>query len=340
MMPLSKYYNYSNFGLILIVDDNPDNLRLLSKILESKGLKVKKTVSGKIAIQAAKIEPPDLILLDINMPDLNGYEVCRKLKAQEETAHIPIIFISALDQTIDKVKAFEIGGVDYITKPFQELEVFARVKNQLIIYQQHQRLIEQNYQLQEEITIRRRMEDALLAANEQLQLFALLDGLTGVANRRKFDDYLNLEWQRLARENLPLSLLLCDVDFFKNYNDTYGHLKGDYCLQQIAKTLKLSIKRPADLLARYGGEEFVIILSNTDFQGAVYLAEQIRQEVHNLKITHAKSRVDNFVTLSVGVATILPNLQIPPNNLIEIVDKALYAAKAQGRNRIVAENLT
>ncbi|WP_016952330.1 diguanylate cyclase domain-containing protein [Anabaena sp. PCC 7108] len=339
-MPLSRYYNHENLGLILIVDDNPDNLRLLSKMLESKGFKVKKTVSGKVAIQASKIEPPDLILLDINMPEINGYEVCRQLKDQEETVNIPIIFISALDQIVDKVKAFEMGGVDYITKPFQELEVLARVKSQLRLYQQQQQLIEQNYQLQEEIKVRRRMEEALLSANQQLQLFALLDGLTGVANRRKFDDYLNLEWQRLAREKLPLSLLLCDVDFFKNYNDTYGHLMGDYCLQQIAKTLRLLIKRPADLLARYGGEEFVIILSNTDFHGAIYLAEEIRQEVYNLKITHAKSRVDNFVTLSIGVATIFPNLEIATNSFIEIVDKALYAAKAQGRNRIVSENLT
>ncbi|WP_413171992.1 diguanylate cyclase domain-containing protein [Anabaena azotica] len=328
-----------NFGQILIVDDNPDNLRLLSKMLESKGFKVKKTVSGEIAIQAAKIEPPDLILLDINMPDMNGYEVCRQLKSQEKTANIPIIFISALDQTTDKVIAFEIGGADYITKPFQELEVLARVRNQVVIYQQNQQLIQQNKILQQEITERQRVEAALLAANQQLQLFVFLDGLTGVANRRKFDEYLNLEWQRLAHKKLPLSLLLCDVDFFKNYNDTYGHLTGDDCLKQIAKTLKLSVKRPSDLLARYGGEEFAVILSNTNEKGAIYLAEDIRQKVYNLKIPHAQSKVDNFVTLSIGVATIFPNMQIAPNTLIEVGDKALYTAKAQGRNRIVAENL-
>ncbi|MEA5577419.1 PleD family two-component system response regulator [Anabaena sp. UHCC 0451] len=328
-----------NFGQILIVDDNPDNLRLLSKMLESKGFKIKKTVSGEIAIQAARIEPPDLILLDINMPDMNGYEVCRQLKSQKQTQHIPIIFISALDQTADKIMAFEMGGVDYITKPFQELEVLARVKNQLIIYQQNRQLIQQNQQLQQEIKERQRFEAALLAANQQLQLFALLDGLTGVANRRKFDEYLNLEWQKLAREKLPISLLFCDVDFFKNYNDTYGHLTGDDCLKQIAQTIKLSVKRPADLLARYGGEEFAVILSNTNNQGAIYLAENIRQKVYDLKIPHSQSRVDDFVTLSIGVATILPDVVISPDTLIEVGDKALYTAKAQGRNRIVAENL-
>jgi diguanylate cyclase (GGDEF)-like protein len=334
---MSSYEQYS--GQILIVDDNPDNLRLLSKMLESKNFKVKKTVSGEIAIQAAKIEPPDLILLDINMPDMNGYEVCRRLKKEEKTANIPIIFISALDQTTDKIMAFEMGGVDYITKPFQELEVLARVKMQLTIYQQHQKLIEQNKILHKEITIRQKFEEALLVANQQLQLFALLDGLTGVANRRKFDEYLNLEWQRLAREKMPLSLLLCDVDFFKNYNDTYGHLTGDDCLKQIAKTIKLSVKRPADLLARYGGEEFAVILSNTNYQGAIYLAEKIRQKVYNLNIPHAQSKIDNFVTLSIGVTTTVPDVKISPNILIEVGDKALYTAKAQGRNRVVAENL-
>ncbi|BAZ31965.1 response regulator receiver modulated diguanylate cyclase [Cylindrospermum sp. NIES-4074] len=233
-MSISK--SCHNSGLILLVDDTPDNLRLLSKMLESQGFKVRKTVSGKMAIQAAKIEPPDLILLDINMPEINGYEVCRQLKSQEETAKIPIIFISALDQATDKVMAFEIGGVDYITKPFQESEVLARVKNQFIISRQQQQLIVQNQQLQQEILERQRAEEALVLANHQLNLFALLDGLTGVANRRKFDEFLNLEWQRLFREQLPLSLLLCDVDFFKNYNDTYGHLAGDHCLQQVAKT--------------------------------------------------------------------------------------------------------
>lgn len=328
-----------NLCQILIVDDNPDNLRLLSKILESNGFKVKKTMSGKIAIQAAKIEPPDLILLDINMPDMNGYEVCQQLKSQEKTAQIPIIFISALDQTRDKIIAFEIGGVDYITKPFQELEVLARVKSQLIIYQQKQQLIQQNQLLQQEIQERQKVEAALLEANQQLQRFAILDGLTGVANRRRFDEYLNLEWQRLAQDKLPLSLLLCDVDFFKNYNDTYGHLTGDDCLKKIAKAIQLSVNQPSNLLARYGGEEFAVIIPNTYNPEAINLAEDIRQKVHALKLPHRQSKIDNYVTLSIGVATVIPNLQISPNTLIQVCDEALYTAKSKGRNRTVAQDL-
>jgi len=166
-MPLSKFLSHS--ALILLVDDTPDNLRLLSKILESQGFKVKKTVSGKMAIQAAQIEPPDLILLDINMPEINGYEVCQQLKLQEKTANIPIIFISALDQITDKIKAFELGGSDYITKPFQELEVLARVRNQLMIYEQQKLLMMQNKQLQQEIQERQQAQTALQKLNKSFE---------------------------------------------------------------------------------------------------------------------------------------------------------------------------
>ncbi|NET73227.1 MAG: PleD family two-component system response regulator [Sphaerospermopsis sp. SIO1G2] len=334
----SESFSQSHYQ-ILIVDDNPDNLRLLSKILESKGIKVKKTISGKIAIQAAKIEPPDLILLDINMPEMNGYEVCQQLKSDSKTAQIPVIFISALDNTRDKIMAFEIGGVDYITKPFQELEVVARVKNQLLIYQQKQQLIDQNKLLQIEIEERQKVEDALLVANNKLRRFALLDGLTGVSNRRRFDEYLKLEWQRLAQEKLPFSLILCDVDFFKHYNDTYGHLAGDDCLKKIAQTIQISIKNPVDLLSRYGGEEFAIILPGTNNQAAVNLAEEVRQTVYNLKIPHQTSSVYGYVTLSLGVATTIPNLKNSPDTLINKCDKVLYLAKSQGKNRVVTEKM-
>jgi diguanylate cyclase (GGDEF)-like protein len=336
-MSIAKFDH--NSGMILLVDDTPENLRLLSNILESQGFKVKKTVSGKMAIQAAKIKPPDLILLDINMPEMNGYEVCRQLKAHEETANIPIIFISALDQTVDKIKAFGIGGVDYITKPFQELEVLARVKSQIIISQQQQLLLAQNQKLQQEIQQRQRAEEALVAANQQLQLFALLDGLTGVANRRKLDEYLNIEWKRHIRDQLPISLLLGDVDFFKYYNDAYGHVAGDNCLQQIAAVIRFSVKRPADLVARYGGEEFAVVLPNTNSSGAIHIAELIRQEVYKLNIPHNQSRVDKFVTLSIGISTIIPQLDMRLDALIKTADKALYTAKEQGRNRVVAEDI-
>ncbi|MFW9261034.1 PAS domain S-box protein [Nostoc sp. CALU 546] len=174
------------------------------------------------------------------------------------------------------------------------------------------------------------------AANEELQRLATLDGLTQIANRRRFDEYLEGEWQRLKREQLALSLILFDVDFFKLYNDTYGHLAGDDCLRQLASALKNIVKRPADLVARYGGEEFAVILPNTEIQGAIYLAETIRQAVRDLAIPHAQSRVCDRITVSLGVVSIVPNCEISPPDLINAADKALYVAKQQGRDQVHA----
>lgn len=179
----------------------------------------------------------------------------------------------------------------------------------------------------------------LLAANQQLVQLASLDGLTQIANRRRFDEYLNLEWRRLLREKQPISLILCDVDFFKAYNDYYGHLAGDFCLQQVATGIRQSIKRPADLVARYGGEEFAVILPNTPFPGAIHFAEEIRRQIAALNIHHPKSLASQYITLSLGVATTIPEYQSSPAKLIGVADQALYQAKAQGRNTYVAKNL-
>ena len=494
---------------ILIVDDTPDNLRLLSNMLMSQGYQVRKAINGKLALKGVQVSQPDLILLDINMPEINGYEVCQQLKSWEITRHIPVIFISALDETLDKIKAFQVGGVDYITKPFQLEEVLARVENQLTIHQLQKELYQQNIKLQLEIVERQKVEEeirflfdttqlisqaidfddalkvtlkqvcqaidwdlgeawipnnktsrleyssgwytkdeslkkfiedsklmtlspsnglpgriwtsrkfewvedistelkpnftrpkialevglktafgipilvnqevltilvfyqkrlmpltprlvdlvhtvatqltslmqlkrteaALVKANHELERLATVDSLTGVANRRLFDEYLGLEWLQMFREQSPLSLILCDVDFFKLYNDTYGHLVGDFCLQQVATTINTCVKRPADLVARYGGEEFAVILPNTDTEGALKVAESIRQKVESLQISHSTSSVSEFVTLSLGVTTVIPNTEINPDILIAITDKALYAAKQRGRNQTIVENL-
>lgn len=174
----------------------------------------------------------------------------------------------------------------------------------------------------------------LQAANEELQRLATLDGLTQIANRRRFDQYLENEWHRLKREQMPLSLILFDVDFFKRYNDTYGHLAGDDCLRQLGSALKSVIKRPADLVARYGGEEFAVILPNTEIEGAISVAQTIRQAVYDLTIPHAQSSVCDHVTVSLGVASIVPNSETSPQDLINAADKSLYIAKQQGRDRV------
>jgi len=191
--------------------------------------------------------------------------------------------------------------------------------------------------LSNDITERVQAEEALQRANQELQRLATLDGLTQVPNRRRFDECLEREWQRLRREQQPLSLILCDIDCFKFYNDTYGHQAGDTCLQQVAKTLAGQLKGPGDVLARYGGEEFAIILPNTTSEGAYHLAETMRKTVADLKIVHAQSTVSPYVTLSLGVATTQPTSQFTPEALVGVADIALYEAKHQGRDRTVVE---
>ena len=496
---MNSQKNHNLLENILIVDDAPENLRLLSTMLEHHGYHVRKAINGKIAINGAQIAKPDLILLDINLPDIDGYEVCQKLKSLESTKEIPIIFISAYSEEVDKVRAFEVGGRDYITKPFQLREVLARVENQLSIYQLQMQLKEKNLALEKEFIERQNAEeqldflllitppisaaldinsaleitlhhvcskigwdygeawlpnsnesklvhnqsyylysqnlsefqnsrktltftpnidllgrvwksqnsewiedisetssqefecydlalkiglksvfampvlsgDRVLAilvffkketlpknqqlidlvkivgtylgvmiqskkaeytlklANQRLSLLATLDGLTQIANRHRFDRYLEQEWQRMKLDNLSLSLIICDLDYFKLYNDNYGHQTGDDCLKKIAKTIQRTVTRPEYLVARYGGEEFGIILPNTNTEGALIIAEAIRSEVENLKIIHSQSQINQYVTISLGISTIIPAENNSLTELIALAEKALDGAKKQ-----------
>lgn len=327
---------------ILIVDDKPENLRLLATMLKDCNYEVRTAISGKLCLRAAKILAPDLILLDINMPEMNGYEVCQQIKNHSATQDIPIIFLSALNEPLDKVKAFQSGGNDYISKPFQLEEVCLRIENQLTINSlqkqlafQKKELEIQNKRLEQEIEHRLEAEKKLLNINQQLQVLATLDSLTQLANRHAFDQFLEQEWLRMRREEKPLGLILCDVDHFKLYNDYFGHQAGDKCLQQVASAIASVAKRPADLVARYGGEEFAVILPNTDSHGVTKVAEMIRQQVESLQINHPQSLVTDSVTLSVGVACITPDSNILPEQLIQLSDHALYEAKQKGRNQVV-----
>lgn len=327
-LPSSKQH----YGSILIVDDTPENLRLLSNLLAKKGYEVRAALNGRMALMAVQAVLPELILLDVCMPYMDGYEVCKRLKANAMTRDIPIIFVSALDGVIDKLKAFGVGGVDYITKPFHIAEVLARVETHLTLRRLQCQLQVQNELLQREICVRLTAEAALQTANLELQRLAHLDGLTQVPNRRSFDEQIHHEWQRLCREQQPLSLLLCDVDYFKLYNDYYGHQQGDICLKQIAFTISLQTKRPGDFVARYGGEEFAIILPNTSKDGAMHIAELIRAAVESLQIPHLASPVSPYATISTGVASVVPRFDRFPEDLIEAADRALYDAKLSGRN--------
>ncbi|ELS02478.1 diguanylate cyclase (GGDEF) domain-containing protein [Xenococcus sp. PCC 7305] len=493
-----------NFPLpktILIVDDFPNNLQLAFQYLKSYGYKVLVAYSGEKAIKTALAAHPDLILLDVLMPDIDGFDTCRHLKANAKTKDIPIIFMTALTKTKNQLKGFNLGAVDYITKPIDREELLARITNHLSLQNLHQRIVkdaaqqklllkisnqirksldlqsilntatkeirsffncdlvwlavinqkkisikaynsaedinlneketinhdcfyanpeENQFYLQgniriiekssretfspteilpntqsrliapilinshqikdyypeqcdcastqpaitssitnnnnlwgwlifdqgksaqkwqaEDITLLKALTNQLAISVQQGLLFqqlfdlALLDSLTQVYNRRYFDRQLDLEWRRLQRISAPLSLILCDVDCFKIYNDTYGHQQGDTCLQKVSQAISKVLKRPADVLARYGGEEFTIILPHTPQSGAIRVAETIRIAVQELNIPHINSLVDSMVTISLGVASTVPNTEDAPQLLVEAADLALYQAKERGRN--------
>ena len=324
---------------ILLVDNNPHDLKHLTISLDRKGYQTKKALDGNKAIKIAQETQPDLILLDLRTPPINGYQVCSFLKDSDRTNKIPIIFFSDSHNQTDKVKAIEIGGVDYITKPFYLEEAVARIERQLEIQRLQQLLQHQNILLQKEIERRTKVEIALRQANQELHCLATIDDLTGVANRRQFDQYLEREWRRLAREKAPLSLILLDIDYFKQYNDSKGHQAGDNCLEQVAQAIAQAVQRPADLVARYGGEEFAIILPHTSLKGAIYIANKIKIAVRHLNLDHPSSDVSDIVTISQGVSSTIPFIETSPESLIYDADLALYNAKSQGRNQLRAHTV-
>ena len=512
---MTNLINHQSQKIILIVDDTPNILQLLFNYLNNAGYKILIAQNGKKALKVVEVMQPDLIVLDVMMPELDGFGTCRRLKANPNTKDIPIIFMTALSQAEEKVQGLMLGAVDYITKPIDEQELLARIKTHLALQSLNQRLaqdaarqkllweisdrirqsLDLNLILQtatEEIKTflgcdfvglaRLNEQDISLAAYsattdmssesatallynylcpqakkerytdcrncdiskklchqfylqgniqvieqqetttsfktiasaepqrililpilvnnvltdisqtplapvlddknssqsfssnslwgwlivrrsqltskwqveeidilkklaiqlaigikqgllyQQLSQLAILDSLTQTYNRRYFDQQLDLEWRRLGRSSLPLSLIMCDIDCFKIYNDTYGHQQGDECLQQVAQAIATVIKRPGDILARYGGEEFVVILPNTPQPGAIKVAESMRVAVKKLNIPHLNSSVDSVVTISLGVASTVPNREDNPHLLTKATDLALYQAKKRGRD--------
>jgi len=327
---------------LLVVDDVPTNVDLLLKFLTQAGFKVLVAMNGQAALKKAVYAHPDLILLDVMMPDLSGFEVCQILKSQANTQDIPIIFMTALSETVEKVKGFSLGAVDYITKPVQYEETLVRINTHIQIYHQKQQIQAQNNKLNllnqklEKLTEQLKERTTILEkANCELERLNALDCLTQIANRRRFEEYLASEWQRLSLVELPLSLIFADIDYFKNYNDYYGHQAGDECLQQVAQVINRTTTCLSYLAARYGGEEFVVLLPKTSLQEAKQIAVQIKQSIHKLKIKSAQPIVSEYVSLSFGVSSFIPNRTLSPKVLVNTADKALYEAKKQGRNCII-----
>ncbi|MGH2278160.1 GGDEF domain-containing response regulator [Aliarcobacter sp. ERUVET-7] len=289
---------------ILVVDDMTTTLLLIHDLLKDT-YEVKIAKSGAKALEI--LESPndiDLILLDIEMPDINGYDVCRRIKNNETIKNIPIIFITGRTSQEDEEYGLNLGAIDYITKPFNKAIVKLRIKNYL----------------------------DLKIKNDMLEKLSMYDGLTNIRNRRFFDETFEKTFNEIKRDKKSLAVLMIDIDFFKPYNDNYGHGQGDETLRKVAKALEKTIKRASDFVARYGGEEFVILLKDINKDGVEAVANNLLNAVRELKITHEFSKIENYVTISIGASFYNSNSDITKLELLLKADETLYNVKNSGRN--------
>ena len=291
---------------LLIVDDQPANIRVMAEALRDR-YELYFATSGAKALEIAESGDIELVLLDIVMPDLDGYEVCRRLKSDERTSRIPVIFVSAREEASEEARGFDVGGVDYITKPIRPPVVRARVQTHLDL--KHSR--------------------------DLLEKLASIDPLTRIPNRRRFDESLDHEWKRAMRSGAALSVAILDVDYFKKFNDTYGHARGDACLREVAQAVAGVARRPGDVVARYGGEEFGAIFPDTDGIAMQVLGEKLVDAVRALEIEHQLSACAPHVSVSVGSVSLVPSVDGDAAAALQAADRMLYEAKEQGRNRAV-----
>ena len=294
---------------VLIVDDQPTNVLLVHQILSDEWSTFFAT-NGIEALLLCAQTLPDLVLLDVNMPELDGLQTCRQLKENAATCDIPVIFVTGSSAPADEDACWSAGAADFVAKPINPTTLRHRV----------------------------RVHIALKRQSDQLRELAFSDSLTGLANRRQFDVSAAKEWQRARRQQVPLSIVLLDVDFFKRYNDRYGHSAGDRCLARVGAALRAVAVRPGDLAARYGGEEFILLLPETGQVGAITVAESAASRIRDLDVVHDRSDVAEVVTVSIGVATAAPAVDDDDSAwqaLVDSADMLLYRAKSNGRARIV-----
>jgi two-component system chemotaxis family response regulator WspR len=312
---------------VLLVDDQPMIVEAVRRMLaDQTDIAFHFVTDAAQAFEAAEGIAPNVILQDLVMPGIDGFGLIKLYRESALLKPVPVIVLSAREDPKLKAHGFAVGANDYLVKLPDRLELLARLRH-------HAAGHISGLQRDAAFLSLRESQRQLAEANIELQKLAALDGLTGIANRRRFDQALHTEWQRASREQRPLSLIMCDVDCFKAYNDTYGHLAGDLCLKRSAAVFTEHLKRPADIVARYGGEEFAIILPETAAEGALQIAEACRAHIEALAIAHTGS-ANGVVTLSLGVATMAPTPALSAETLIERADKALYAAKQGGRNRV------
>lgn len=294
---------------MLIIDDQAANIQVLYRLF-ADDFQVFMATSGEQGLETARQESPDIILLDLVMPGMDGFETCTRLKQDDQTCDIPVLFVTAHQDPDEETRALEIGGVDFITKPINPAVVRARVRTHLTLKRQ----------------------------TDTFKRLVFIDGLTGTFNRRYFDTQLSSEFARAARSRSSLGLILVDVDHFKLFNDHYGHQAGDDCLRAVARALRHTLWRPGDVVARYGGEEFACILPDTDLDGALMVAHRMIDAVHALGLPHATSATDQVVTISAGVSVLSPGPGGIASELIAQADAQLYQAKAGGRAQVCGQH--
>ncbi len=308
---------------VLVVEDSKVTLKVLTGYLASMGITAPLLAeNGQQALELFRQHRPDIVVLDARLPDIDGFDVARKMrKLEREEEWSAIIFLTAMNSDEDLARGIAAGGDDYLVKPVSETVFHAKVRAM-------QRLVEMQRKL---VEVTRKLD----AANGELQRLSTTDALTGIANRRALDDFLSREWRRCLRMKKPLSLVMLDIDYFKLFNDRYGHQSGDDCLKQVAAQIARAAPRASDLAARYGGEEFMLVLGETDLEGALWMAERVRQMIADLKVTHYATD-SKFVSISCGVVSVLPDEQKSIEILVQSVDAALYQAKRGGRDRVMA----
>jgi two-component system chemotaxis family response regulator WspR len=314
--------------MVLLVDDQPFVAEMLHRqITGEKDINFHYCQDSSQAISTAEKIRPTVILLDLTMPGIDGLTLCKFIRAHPVIRDIPVVMLSSNDDPVTKAAAFAAGANDYLVKLPDSVELIARLRY-------HSASYISRLQRDDAYRALRASQSKLEELNLQLLKLSNVDGLTGISNRRHFDERLSIEWLRALRNRHPLTLVMFDIDYFKQYNDQFGHLEGDDCLKRIARTAQEIISRPADTMARYGGEEFIVLLPETDIGGAATVAEKLRSEIENLHLPNPGSTVSQYVTISLGVLTLVPEVNSAPDDGIKLVDDALYRAKDTGRNRI------
>jgi len=314
---------------VLLVDDQAMVYEGIKRMLADESeIELHYCEDPSKAISMASTIQPTIILQDLVLPNIDGMTLVRFYRGNEDTKDIPIIVLSSKEDPAIKSDAFQYGANDYLVKLPDKIELIARIKSHA---KHHLLQLERNAAF----FALREMQKQLQKTNAELKRLSSLDGLTGIANRRIFDETLTKEWDRATQNNTPLSLILIDIDYFKPYNDTYGHQQGDDCLLSVAKKLSEVSTHPTDLVARYGGEEFVIIAPNTESEGATGLAKKLTEGIQKLGIEHKTSKVSDIVTVSIGISTITPTKDDNISDLVKYSDKALYTAKDSGRNKYI-----